>query len=145
MMDSRDCSTSQNSPHEESGGRYYHFSGPLKDYSRQNLFARGDLFGPVPGVGLVRQGVSVSNRYSTPNMSVSGSSSGSSREGSPLLLKKALVGGAPASDRLNTLKRSNSLKRMFKMPLFGGTGKTNSSPSQKLTIALLFEDRLLTY
>ncbi|KAK7006064.1 hypothetical protein SK128_012873, partial [Halocaridina rubra] len=61
------------------------------------------------------------------------SSPSHSREGSPLLLKRALPGHPPLAgqhsappvqqyhERIHaSLKRSNSLKRLLKLPIFGG-------------------------
>lgn len=87
------------------------------------------------GLGSGGKGGRVPARVSGSSTPPSRSSPSHSREGSPLLLKKGLhpplagqLSAPPVQqyhERLHaTLKRSNSLKRLLKLPIFGGqTGK----------------------
>lgn len=92
--------------------------------------------GGGPGMGGTKGG-RIPSRMSGSSTPPARSSPSHSREGSPLLLKRGPPAHAPLAGQLSappvqqyherlhaSLKRSNSLKRLLKLPIFGGqTGK----------------------
>lgn len=98
--------------------------------------------GGGPGMGGTKGG-RIPSRISGSSTPPARSSPSHSREGSPLLLKRGAPGHAPLAGQLSappvqqyherlhaSLKRSNSLKRLLKLPIFGGqTGKRGGGGS----------------
>ncbi|XP_042893543.1 uncharacterized protein LOC122267560 [Penaeus japonicus] len=94
--------------------------------------------GGGPGMGGTKGG-RIPSRMSGSSTPPARSSPSHSREGSPLLLKRNAPGHTPLAGQLSappvqqyherlhaSLKRSNSLKRLLKLPIFGGqTGKAS--------------------